>query len=84
MKSNIFEKGYKIHYPSNRRGYAELSCLGQNSILEIYKLRNGSWSFREKTLTDDILNELLPVNWQEMKYREFETMREFSDWLEYA
>jgi len=88
----IFDMGYEVRYRPRRNGYAELSKLGQNPILEFHKVKLISisphskdkykWFLREATLTDDVLNELLPSDWQIMKFRGFETVCELKKWLE--
>lgn len=93
MHKNIFDLGYEIKYQPKRNGYAELSRFGSAPILEFYKAKvelkywyergnREMWFFKEATLNDDPLNELLPPDWQVRKFRGFFTMREVKDWLQ--
>lgn len=93
MNKNVFDMGYEIRYPSGRNGYAELLQQGNNPILAFYKARSEPtnryysrpgkehWYIRELTLTDDVLNELLPPDWQIMKNRGFKKVEDIRRWL---
>lgn len=91
MKNSIFDLGYQIKYLNNRSRYAELSLPGKLPLLEFHKVKVKSlnwcltkehkWFFCEATLNDNVLNGLLPEDWQTMKYRGFDTMQEIRKWL---
>jgi hypothetical protein len=71
MNENAFDKGFEIEYQPGRRGHATLGKVGCLPIIELYRIKTKSstwrlkrnktiWFIRELTLTDGPINEALP------------------------
>lgn len=93
MYENAFDKGYDIEYQPGRDGYAMLRKSGCLPIIELYRVKVDDkvtwfakkekklWFIRELSLTDDPINEVLPKDWQTMKYRGFDSIDTFRRWV---
>jgi hypothetical protein len=91
MKKNVFDMGYDLHKCGVTKKFADLRKCNSYSIIEFYKVKNDDqdswkkdtkrWFFRELTMSDEILNDVLPSNWQIMKYRGFRNLKEVKLWL---
>lgn len=91
MKKNVFDMGYNLYRCDTTKKFADLRKANSYSIIEFYKIRienqnnwrndSNRWYFREMTITDKILNDVLPSNWQIMKHRGFRNLNEVVLWL---
>ena len=93
MYENAFDKGYDIEYQWGRDGYAMFRKSGCLPIIELNRVtvddkitwyakkQKKLWFIRELTLTDDPINEVLPKDWQTMKYRGFDSIDHFRKWV---
>lgn len=90
MKQNAFDKDFDIAY-DGRYGHATFEQPGKLPIIELHRveIENNDWGQKKKfmwfitelTMTDDIINEVLPSDWQVMKYRGFKDIKSFKKWV---
>ena len=88
MKKNAFDLGYEIVWVGHCRGH--LQRIPDLPIVEFYKAKyenefDGSkkyyWNVRPLAMTDEKINEVLPVHWQNKNIMGFKSFRDLEEWL---
>ena len=89
MKENVFDLGYKIVWIGHCR--AVLQKIPDLPIAELYKFKYNSeidgkkksyWNIRPLSMTDKVLDEVLPKNWKDKNIMGFKRFNDLEEWLQ--